>query len=69
MKSDTAISANLKEQLKLTVGVLEHVPEHHKDWQPGSDGKVIEYEFLIPRNDCVTYADLMLVWYVHHCFP
>ncbi|KAH9860678.1 hypothetical protein J1614_012010 [Plenodomus biglobosus] len=42
LKSDTAISAELKEELRRAVRVLEDVPENQKDWHPGSDGKVLD---------------------------
>ncbi|KAJ3574166.1 hypothetical protein NPX13_g4456 [Xylaria arbuscula] len=41
-KSDSAISASLTEQLKAAVKVLEDVPEHQKDWHPGSNDKVLD---------------------------
>ncbi|CAO2649124.1 Nn.00g100730.m01.CDS01 [Neocucurbitaria sp. VM-36] len=42
LKSDTAISAELKDRLKKAVAPLEDVPNHQKDWHPGSDGKVLD---------------------------
>ncbi|KAF2854793.1 hypothetical protein T440DRAFT_551848 [Plenodomus tracheiphilus IPT5] len=42
LKSDTAIPAELKEELRKAVSVLEDVPAHQKDWHPGSDGKVLD---------------------------
>jgi hypothetical protein len=42
LKSDKAIPMDLKEELKHAVSVLENVPDHQKDWHPGSDGKVLE---------------------------
>ncbi|KAI9154930.1 Citrate synthase-like protein [Paramyrothecium foliicola] len=42
IKSDKLMSAELQESLKKAVGTLEDVPEDHKDWHPGSDGKVLD---------------------------
>jgi hypothetical protein len=42
LKSDTAIASDLKEELKRAVSVLEDVPDHQKDWHPGSDGNVLD---------------------------
>ncbi|KAF1845864.1 uncharacterized protein K460DRAFT_406097 [Cucurbitaria berberidis CBS 394.84] len=42
LKSDTVVSAELKDRLKKAVVPLEDVPEHQKDWHPGSDGKVLD---------------------------
>ncbi|KAJ3550096.1 hypothetical protein NMY22_g630 [Coprinellus aureogranulatus] len=41
-KSDSAIPRSAQEALKRTVRPLEDVPEHEKDWHPGSDGKVLD---------------------------
>ena len=41
VKSDTAVSSELKESLQEAVNKFEAgVPEKLKDWHPGSDGKV-----------------------------
>lgn len=42
IKSDTAISAELKEALRVGAARLEDVPNRLKDWHPGSDGKVLD---------------------------
>ncbi|KAG6848056.1 hypothetical protein H0H93_003797, partial [Arthromyces matolae] len=42
VKSDHAIPTTLKEALKSAVLSLERVPEHEKDWHPGSDKKVLD---------------------------
>ncbi|KAK1598969.1 LOW QUALITY PROTEIN: uncharacterized protein LY79DRAFT_586471 [Colletotrichum navitas] len=42
VKSDNAISMEVKEELKKGVSILEDVQEHAKDWHPGSDGKVLD---------------------------
>ncbi|KAG5639577.1 hypothetical protein H0H81_010778 [Sphagnurus paluster] len=42
VKSDTVISPALQEALKNGVAALESVPEHCKDWHPGSDEKVLD---------------------------
>lgn len=40
--SDTAVRHDTKTALQLGVTRLEAVPEHQKDWHPGSDGKVLD---------------------------
>ncbi|KAF2683338.1 hypothetical protein K458DRAFT_45137 [Lentithecium fluviatile CBS 122367] len=45
LKSDSAIPHELKEELRSAVSRLEDVPENHKDWHPGSDGKVLDLVF------------------------
>lgn len=42
VKSDTAISVDLRESLKAAVRSLEDVPDIYKDYHPGSDGKVLD---------------------------
>lgn len=42
MKSDEAVSPSLKKLLSLHTKVLELVPEHLKDWHPGSNGQVMD---------------------------
>jgi hypothetical protein len=42
LKSDTAITSDLKDELKRAVIILEDVPDHQKDWHPDSDGKVLD---------------------------
>ncbi|WYZ40016.1 hypothetical protein EsH8_IV_000357 [Colletotrichum jinshuiense] len=42
IKSDNAIPPEVKAELKRGVAPLEDVPEHEKDWHPGSDGKVLD---------------------------
>lgn len=42
IKSDTAISSDLKESLRGAAACLEAVPNRLKDWHPGSDGKVLD---------------------------
>ncbi|KAL2753308.1 hypothetical protein ACRALDRAFT_2029173 [Sodiomyces alcalophilus JCM 7366] len=42
IKSDSAIPPELKDQLRAAVASLEDVPDHEKDWHPGSDGKVLD---------------------------
>ncbi|KAI0970801.1 hypothetical protein F4678DRAFT_461931 [Xylaria arbuscula] len=42
VKSDSAISSSLAGLLKATVKPLEDVPEHLRDWHPGSDNKVLD---------------------------
>lgn len=42
IKSDTAIAPESQSLLKATVAPLENVPEHQKDWRPGSNGQVLD---------------------------
>lgn len=42
IKSDTAISTELKEALRTGAAPLEDVPDRLKDWHPGSDCKVLD---------------------------
>ena len=42
IKSDTAVSSDLKEALRAAAAPLEAVPDRLKDWHPGSDGKVLD---------------------------
>ncbi|KAH8427366.1 DUF4246 domain-containing protein [Aspergillus melleus] len=42
VKSDSAISRELKEALRKAVQPLEDVPEEKKDYHPGSDNKVVD---------------------------
>ena len=42
VKSDTAISSDLKAALRDAAAPLEDVPDRFKDWHPGSDGKVLD---------------------------
>ncbi|KAL0069529.1 hypothetical protein AAF712_003187 [Marasmius tenuissimus] len=42
VKSDTAIPPFLADELKAAVKPLEDVPEHLKDWHPGSNKKVLD---------------------------
>ncbi|KAK5632541.1 hypothetical protein RRF57_008255 [Xylaria bambusicola] len=41
-KSDSAIPPSLAELLKAAVKPLEDVPDHQKDWHPGSNNKVLD---------------------------
>jgi hypothetical protein len=42
VKSDTAISQEIRESLKAAVQSLEDIPTTYKDYHPGSDGKVLD---------------------------
>lgn len=42
IKSDNAISSDLKEALRAAAAPLEDVPDRLKDWHPGSDDKVLD---------------------------
>ncbi|KAI8949348.1 hypothetical protein F4801DRAFT_591217 [Xylaria longipes] len=42
VKSDSAIPQSLAELLKAGVKPLEDVPDHKKDWHPGTDRKVLD---------------------------
>ncbi|KAJ6468804.1 hypothetical protein C8R45DRAFT_1167463 [Mycena sanguinolenta] len=52
--SDRAISTNLNERLKTTVGALENIPEAEKDWHPGSNGQVLD--LIHPSLYCIVYG-------------
>ena len=41
VKSDTAVSQTVKEELQAAISPLEDVPEWEKDWHPGSEEKVL----------------------------
>lgn len=49
-KSDTAISEDLKAQLKEAVAPFENIPEDQKDYHPGSDNQVLDlvHQSLFP---------------------
>ncbi|KAH6909366.1 hypothetical protein BKA70DRAFT_1426493 [Coprinopsis sp. MPI-PUGE-AT-0042] len=42
VKSDTAVSPEVKEALRKAVAPLENVSENQKDWHPGSNEKVLD---------------------------
>ncbi|KAF0315041.1 DUF4246 domain-containing protein [Colletotrichum asianum] len=42
IKSDNAVTPEIKEELKKAVTMLEDVPDAHKDWHPGTDEKVLD---------------------------
>ena len=42
VKSDTAISTELRDELRAAVCVLENVPDSKKDWHPGSHETVLD---------------------------
>ncbi|KAG5808810.1 hypothetical protein H9Q74_001497 [Fusarium xylarioides] len=42
IKTDNLIPKDLRDALIAAVSPLENVPEEHKDWHPGSDGKVLD---------------------------
>ena len=42
IKSDIAISSELKAALQVGAALLEDIPERLRDWHPGSDGKVLD---------------------------
>ena len=42
VKSDSVIPESLKHELQAAVAQLENVPDKHKDWHPGSNGKVLD---------------------------
>lgn len=41
-KSDSAIPNTLKHALRRAISPLENIPDHEKDWHPGSDGLVLD---------------------------
>src|ERR1700761_1185093 len=42
VKSDLAVSDELRASLVQAVNPLEDIPEKYKDWHPGSDGLVLD---------------------------
>jgi hypothetical protein len=42
VKSDVAIPISVKKALQVAARELEDIPEKHKDWHPGSDGRVLD---------------------------
>lgn len=42
IKSDTAVSSELKAALRTAAAPLEDIPDRLKDWRPGSNGKVLD---------------------------
>ncbi|KAF8797380.1 hypothetical protein BYT27DRAFT_7125781, partial [Phlegmacium glaucopus] len=42
VKSDSVVPESLKLELQAAVAELEDVPDKHKDWHPGSNGKVLD---------------------------
>lgn len=56
VKSDIAVSTQLKESLLQHVCRLENISENKKDWHPGSDGKVLDllHPSLFPLNHGVS---------------
>lgn len=54
VKSDTAVSNELKQALKESIRPLEDVPEIHKDWHPGSNETVLD--LLHPSLFPLTYG-------------
>jgi hypothetical protein len=42
VKSDKLLNSQLTKKLKAAVASLENVPEHCRDWHPGSDEKVLD---------------------------
>ncbi|KAF7368720.1 hypothetical protein MVEN_00196700 [Mycena venus] len=52
--SDRLFSADIQQQLKAAVSLLENVPDAEKDWHPGSDGKVLD--LVHPSLYCIVYG-------------
>lgn len=42
IKSDTAVSSELKAALRTAAARLEDIPDRLKDWRPGSKGRVLD---------------------------
>ena len=42
VKSDSVVPESLKLELQAAVAELENIPDKHKDWHPGSNGKVLD---------------------------
>lgn len=58
VKSDSAISSSLREELKRAAAPFENLPEDQKDFHPGSSQKVVNliHPSLFPVT-CFTTAD------------
>ncbi|KAL0581042.1 hypothetical protein V5O48_000935 [Marasmius crinis-equi] len=70
VKSDTAITISLADELKAAVKPLEDVPDRYKDWHPGSNQQVLDlvHPSLHPvmygrsralPSGCITLADCL----------
>ena len=66
IKSDTAISSDLKEALQAGAALLEDVPNRLKDWHPGSDDKVLDlvhpslFPLIYGRSRVLSFGELDL---------
>lgn len=66
IKSDTAVSSDLKHALRAAAAPLEDVPDRLKDWHPGSDGKVIDlvhpslFPLIYGRSRVLSYGRVEL---------
>ncbi|KAJ8073725.1 hypothetical protein AAF712_003212 [Marasmius tenuissimus] len=73
VKSDTAIPTHLAEELKTAVRPLEDVPNHHKDWHPGSNEKVLDlvhpslYPLMYGRSRVIPSGRLSLSDCIARC--
>ncbi|KAF7543063.1 hypothetical protein G7046_g10066 [Stylonectria norvegica] len=73
IKSDRLIPADLKDALKAAVVPLEDVPASHKDWHPGSDGKVLDlvhpslWPLLYGRSHILPDKNIDLNNCLEHC--
>ncbi|KAF4931548.1 hypothetical protein CGCVW01_v000457 [Colletotrichum viniferum] len=55
IKSDNALTPEIKEELKKAVARLEDVPDAHKDWHPGSDEKVLDLVHPVALAACLRH--------------
>ena len=66
IKSDIAISSELKDALRIGAALLEDVPERLRDWHPGSDGKVLDlvhpslFPLVYGRSRVLSYESVEL---------
>ncbi|KAK1225615.1 hypothetical protein PQX77_011442 [Marasmius sp. AFHP31] len=73
VKSDTAIPVDLAEELKAAVRPLEDVTDHHKDWHPGSNEKVLDlvhpslYPLMYGRSRVIPSGSLSLSDCIERC--
>ncbi|KAK1223167.1 hypothetical protein PQX77_013960 [Marasmius sp. AFHP31] len=73
VKSDTAIPTDLAEELKAAVKPLEQVPNHQKDWHPGSNEKVLDlvhpslYPLMYGKSRVIPFGRLSLSDCLERC--
>ena len=73
VKSDTIVPESLKLELLAAVTELEDVPDRHKDWHPGSNGKVLDlvhpslYPLIYGRTRVLEYGKTSLEDCIARC--